>query len=682
MGCAALALVAAGTEAWGQAAPPNIAAAAAKAPEIPSGSIEMTDAVLGANAALTPAPVISSDAFAARPDFSGPRLSPLGTRFAARQTVLGEEYLCVYTMDGSKPVRLFGLPAQMDVINYFWVGNDKVLVDLAKTVPWFDGDARQTRLVAIDLVTGKMQTLGNAKQMGLKGDDVLWSDPAGKTILLAYQGTIYDYPGVFRIDLDTNKATRVVAPMTDIWDWYADTSGVVRYGYGWPDDHHWQMVYRKDAAQKFAVVAKGSDKDDDDKAVFDRDRAFNISAGTDEGYVFGVGTQSGVTGIYRYNFATHTMGDLVFEAAGVDIVEATTSEDGKSMFSAFYTDSRDRRKWFDPALAELQAGFDKAVNGALGEREVWIASRSRDNEMMIVQVLASNDPGRYYVYQAASGKLTPLTKPRDQLKPSSLAVSRYVHYTARDGTEIPAYVTLPRGRAAKGLPLIVLPHGGPYDVRDHGDYDPDVQFLANRGYVVLQPQYRGSGAYGKAFDEKGSAQWGRAMQDDIDDGLDWLAKRGIVDPGRACIVGISYGGYAAIWGATRNPERWRCAVSLAGISDLPRQLKYQLNSFSNRKAREKWRLKVQGDAAFDLKTVSGLYAIDRLKVPVMLAHGDKDQTVPIVQSRAYAAALKAAGKTHEYFELAKEGHGISTASNGKIWYDRLDAFLARHNPAK
>jgi dipeptidyl aminopeptidase/acylaminoacyl peptidase len=164
--------------------------------------------------------------------------------------------------------------------------------------------------------------------------------------------------------------------------------------------------------------------------------------------------------------------------------------------------------------------------------------------------------------------------------------------------------------------------------------------------------------------------------------MDWLVKQGIVDPKRVCMVGGSYGGYAALWAATRNPERYRCAVSLAGVSDLGQQLKYQLNSFGDRQAREKWRQKVQGAATFDLKSVSPINNIDRLKVPVMLVHGDKDQTVPQKQSKRYADALKTAGKTYEYYSLPGEGHGLSTVANAQLWYDKLDAFLAKYNPAE
>lgn len=638
--------------------------------------------LLGRNAALKAPPKLPASAFAAMPDFRNIALSPSGHRFAARVVRDGLEYIGIFRLDGAEKPWLIQVPKRMDFQRLFWAGNDRLMVSLGQTIPWDTDEALTTRMVLADLVTRTTTVIGkNFKEMGLRGDDVLWIDPEGKTALIALQRTIYEYPGVYRFDLATNRGTQVVAPMTDIWDWYADKAGVVRYGYGWVDSHHWQMVYRKDPSEKFRVVTRGTDKDDDAASVA-RDKSIAIAAGSNTGFAYGRDEATGRTAIFRYDFAAHKLGERVFAAPDNDVSYAETDESGQTLRVAYYTDSRDRVKWFEPLLAELQTQFENAVRGSLGEREVWISSRNRDSSIMLVQILGSNDPGQYYIWQEANGKLAPLTERVAGLKPADLAITHYVSYPARDGKTIPAYLTLPPGRAAKGLPLIIMPHGGPYDLRDVGDYDSDVQFLVNRGYAVLQPQFRGSGSYGQAFSESGDAQWGRAMQDDIDDGMDWLTKPGLADPARTCIVGSSYGGYAALWGATRNPERYRCAVSFAGISDMARNLKYQLNSFGNRQAREKWRKRVQGDPTFDLASISPLQQIDRLKIPVMLVHGSDDQTVPPKQSRIYAEALKAAGKPHEYYEIPDEGHGFSSPANAQLWYDRLDAFLQKHNPAE
>jgi dipeptidyl aminopeptidase/acylaminoacyl peptidase len=327
---------------------------------------------------------------------------------------------------------------------------------------------------------------------------------------------------------------------------------------------------------------------------------------------------------------------------------------------------------------ETQDLIDKAVGG----RHVSIVSRSRDHSVMIVQLGASNDPGRFYIYRPDTGVMNMFARVNEKLASRDLTPTRYVSYTARDGLKIPAYLTLPAAKEPRNLPLIILPHGGPYDVRDDGTYDPEVQFLANRGYAVLQPEYRGSGGFGQPFYQKGEGQWGRAMQDDLDDGMDWLVKEGTVDPKRVCLVGASYGGYAALWGATRNPERYRCAASFAGISDLPRQLKFQIDFKISKRYRKDWRQQVQGEDTFDLKTVSPLFTLNKLKVPILLFHGDDDQRVPYKQSRLYAEALKVAGKDVEFVTLKGEGHSFSTSANMQLWLDRLDAFLAKYNPGE
>ena len=256
-----------------------------------------------------------------------------------------------------------------------------------------------------------------------------------------------------------------------------------------------------------------------------------------------------------------------------------------------------------------------------------------------------------------------------------------VRYAARDGLPIPGYLTLPPGREAKGLPLVVMPHGGPH-ARDAWDFHPWVQFFANRGYAVLQPNFRGSTGYGKAFIERGYGQWGRAMQDDVDDGVDWLVKSGRVDPKRVCVVGASYGGYAALWGAIRNPERYRCAISVAGVTDLRGMLRHDRRSFSAPRYYREWEVKVRGTEKIDFDAVSPLAQAARLKIPVLIAHGDKDDNVPPDQGRRMVEALKRAG--HPALESVfypAEGHSFEQRGTKEDLFRRMEGFLAKHNPA-
>jgi dipeptidyl aminopeptidase/acylaminoacyl peptidase len=228
----------------------------------------------------------------------------------------------------------------------------------------------------------------------------------------------------------------------------------------------------------------------------------------------------------------------------------------------------------------------------------------------------------------------------------------------------------------------MLPHGGPYDVRDALSYDDEVQLLANRGYAVLQPNFRGSGGYGEAFDDLGKGEIGRRMQDDLDDAVDWAAGEGLVDPQRVCLVGASYGGYAALWGVIRNPDRYRCAASFAGVTEWDKQLAYDADFFS-RKGRREWRERVRGDdRKFDLDSVSPTRQAAQLHRPVLLVHGKKDTNVPFSQFEMMRNAMNRAHvEDAEFVVLEDSGHGFDTAEDEQTWYDALLAFLAEHNPA-
>jgi dipeptidyl aminopeptidase/acylaminoacyl peptidase len=255
-----------------------------------------------------------------------------------------------------------------------------------------------------------------------------------------------------------------------------------------------------------------------------------------------------------------------------------------------------------------------------------------------------------------------------------------IEYHARDGLKLHAYLTLPRGRDPKHLPLILMPHGGPF-ARDHWQYDPLVQFLANRGYAVFQPEFRGSTGYGKDFVAKGYGEWGRKMQDDLDDGVDALVASGQVDAKRVCVVGSSYGGYAAMWGAVRSPNRYRCAASMAGVSDLPALLKHDKQLFSATRYYKEWRTPVGGEGKADLRGVSPLSFAGEIKVPLLLGHGEQDENVPPQQTHAMVDALNKAGAPVTSVFYKDSGHGFDSSADLEDWLKRLESFLAKYNPA-
>lgn len=592
-------------------------------------------------------------------------LSPRGDRLLALKPIGAKVKVVVIDLAGGKSIGV-PLPEDWDFVEYEWAGDQRVLIRLGRTMPFGLGEAFVTRLVLLDLPTESTHMLGD-QDLGPRGGDILYVDPKGEWMLAAMQTTVFDYPSVYRIDLATRQRHLVERSIDSVWDWYADSSGVVRYGIG-EHTKTWFMVYRGTATDKFTRIPGARLE----KGDLDRVR---INPGSDEGFVLS-NENTGRFALHHFNFATQALGPVVYQNDTYDIDDYDLDATGTAVESVTYRDDRAHTAWMEPLLRSYQHRLEHQFPG----KQVRYFSCSRDRSRFLVWIGADDDPGAYHLYVPGAGRLQSLLQVNPALQGQPLARTRYVHYPARDGLEIPAYLTLPPGREPKGLPLVILPHGGPYDVRDELDFSAEVQFLANRGYVVLQPNYRGSGGYGKPFYQRGEGQWGRAMQDDLDDGMDWLAKEGIVDPHRVCVSGSSYGGYAALWAATRNPERYRCAASYAGVSDVERQLKYQVGHLRNR-YRKDWQNTVQGSGDFDLGTISPLQQVARLKVPVLVGHGEDDQRVPPKQSSLYVAALKKAGKTFEYYGYPGEGHGLYDEAHRTDWLERLDAFLAKYNPA-
>ncbi len=334
--------------------------------------------------------------------------------------------------------------------------------------------------------------------------------------------------------------------------------------------------------------------------------------------------------------------------------------------------------WFDPRWASLQAGVDAAlperINHLQGDKDGRI----------LVSSYGDVDPGRWYVLDTRTGKLRGLAVAMPAIQPTDMRPMQAMRYASRDGLSIPAYLTTPAGSDGKPAPTVVLIHGGP-NVRDRWAWDEEVQMLAKAGYVVFQPQFRGSSGFGRRFEEAGYRQWGRAMQDDITDGVKALVERKITDPARVCIYGASYGGYAAMWGAIKTPELYQCGVSFAGVSDLAEQLSGSIWDDSTVVSREISRDRV-GDPDKDrsaLDEVSPIKHVSRVRIPLLIAHGAVDRRVLPSQSKSMVNALQQAGRSVDWLPLEDEGHTLTWVRSRVRYYTTVLNFLDRHiGPAR
>jgi dipeptidyl aminopeptidase/acylaminoacyl peptidase len=602
--------------------------------------------------------VPSAADFAAPPTLADPILSPDGAHLAVRALDSGKPRLLI--LDAARPdftARPVVLPAGQSVESFRWAGRGRLILNLA--------DSRGSRLFALDIATSGLTPLSQRARG--ESAEILHIDPAGRFLLLSNAGA-KGSPAVDRIDLATGEAVRVVAPQEHISAWYADTAGVVRAGVGYDGDKRW-LLYRASGDQAFARTRRR----DSDDGHLEIDQIVPVQ-GSDRGYAV-AGSGDGRYALYRYDFTGDRIGELVYQHPTVDIDGFQTDQSG-NLLGVILTDDQEEIVWLDPAIKSLQGRIDAALPGTVNR----IASMSDDRARLLIWSSAPNDPGAWYLYDSVSGQATLLARPRGALTGKRLSPVTPVRYAARDGLEIRGYLTLPVGREAKGLPLIVMPHGGPF-ARDDMRYDSWVQYLASRGYAVLQPNFRGSTGFGRAFVERGDGEWGRGMQDDIDDGVRWLVGQGIADGGRVCIMGASFGGYAAMWASVRNPDMYRCAISFAGISDIAGQLRYDKPGFESGRSFKGWQARIRGARGFELESISPLAQVSRFRVPILIAHGEADDNVPVIQSIQLHLALDKLGRPNEFVTYPGEGHGLDNPANEADFLTRVGAFLDKYNPS-
>ncbi len=620
------------------------------------------------SAALSAAAPLPVESLAALPGLTDPTLSPDGFRVAAQATVGGQSKIAVWDLRHREaPPRLIS-HTNYDLRWLRWAGASRLLIGVRTTARYSGIDLPVSRIIALDTsASGVWSVRMLDAGRGFVGDNVIHVDPEGRFVLVNSQPTWDQYPAVYRVDLATGESRQVQGPRTGVWSWFADTDGVVRLGidYG---ERRIRMFYRERADAELRRLE--TLRLPEDEGVVDQVRFVGINRG--------IILTNGVTGrfaVYGYDFASDTRGDAIFEHPTADVTSVLVGRDGE-VDGITYEDDQPRIHWVDPDYRRLQATIDRALPGKLNR----VVDSSSDEQRLMIWSSAADDPGTYYVYDRQAQRIEPFMSPYDDLVDRRFAPVRPISFRGRDGTAIAGYLTLPLDREARGLPMVLMPHGGPF-ARDSWRFDPWVQFLASRGYAVLQVNFRGSTGYGRAFVERGHGQLGSGMIDDMEDGVDWVVGQGIADARRVCIVGASYGGYAALWAPIRKPERYRCAVSFAGISDLGAMVRYDGRRFTATRYARAWRRQIRGGEEADLGAISPIRQVARISAPLLIAHGERDTNVPPSQSRNLIRALGLRSFAVESVFYPEAGHGFSRPQDSADFLRRLEAFLARHNPS-
>ncbi|HEY1605286.1 MAG TPA: alpha/beta fold hydrolase [Allosphingosinicella sp.] len=649
--------------------------------------------VPSAAAAATPAAVkrapdsiIPISFFAQRPFMAAPRISPDGTKIVVRMSHDKIGYLGVLdlTKPGSPPdffikTTEFREVGDRTVTAYRWVGNDNVVVTMESRENIFGQMADISRLAAYNIKTKKLTPLAWDHATG-RASTILHIDHDHGKILLqrdsnAYGSELQQTPEVVSVDVATGQYDIVQRPNPVVGQWIADGKGVIRAAAGMDSRNGKQrLMYRSGPDEQLHTVENSAD------ATFTDANIVPVMFLDEPDMAIASSNKDNYRRLYKVNMKTLTLGPVVFEKPGYDVEGGifTNWADNK-LIGVQVAETGDRDYWFDADWKIIQQNMDEQF----GAGNAHIVSRDRKDEKLIFFVGKPSQPGGYYLYDTSSGNLALIGWVYPDLGDSELNPMSTIVYTARDGLKIPAVVTMPRHRIGeKNLPVVVLVHGGPFGIRQEEEFGafPWQQALAEQGYVVIEPNYRGSGGYGKDFVLKGRAPdgYGVKMQDDLNDAVAWFAQQGIVDPKRACIMGWSYGGYAAARGAQRDPNLWRCAISGAGIYDFPTFRASDQDRLGDFNARFQ-------ATSNDLEGISPARHVDAKWSPILIVYGLRDQRIPIEQPHTLVSRLKGAGKHEDvdfrYIEQKEGTHNLPYEDVAAQWLDESNKWLTRWNPA-
>jgi len=616
--------------------------------------------------------------FAKRPKYSAVQFSPDGERFAALQDFEGRANLTVGDLKASKLTRITSFKTY-DVRSYQWISNSRLVLSLYDSKKGL-AEGRGGGFFAINADGSEVKELAptfencgtnkSCRQVGF-----VRRIPGSEDEIIAVaneRDTQVD--DLYRLNTKTGKKVLLTERVPGrVSKWVLDAQGVPRAAVTNPratlKDEFW---FRDSAEAPWRKISSvdGVATRRMEPAAFDTDGSLmvfsNLDSDTFKLYAFDAkGGKPGAL-ILSHPLADLNTGRVIYSPNDFKPVGLSIDSDKPEV------------AWFDDKYAKLQALLDASLpKGNVNQFRIL------DSGKVVVTSWSDRDPGQYLLYDPQKKQLEEVLRPQDWIQPDKMSPMTVVRYTARDGLEIPAYLSLPAGKPAKNLPLVAMIHGGPYGARDDWGFEPDVQFLANRGYAVLQPNFRGSGGFGFRLFTAGVKQWGQAMQDDITDGVRYLAAQGIVDPTRVCILGGSYGGYATLMGLTKDPDLYKCGIAEAAVSDIfwLGELGYSDTNQIDSAGSEAFLDEMVGDPKTDqamMKKYSPRLHADQIKAPLMIVHAVRDQRVPFKHAEGMRDAMRAAGKDVEWVVYPDEAHGFAKFENRVDRYNKIEAFLKKN----
>jgi dipeptidyl aminopeptidase/acylaminoacyl peptidase len=615
------------------------------------------------------------EAFGSMPAESEAVLSPDGHWLAWLDRKEPKPRVIMFDVPGRKVHRILAVPERVKLRSIVWQDNETLMISLSETSESKVSDevsSEYFRIIAHDVSggDGRMLPMNPMAEYGPNKHDAM----------LAYLEQVR-----------TLKPHTVIMstahPCRCLWEVDSRTGmgSIVRHGNAltaaWVVDRNGRAMAREDwdwHRHAYRLFALGAEESDKPREILRKDDSEHPRLGglLADGTAVVVIAANGRA--HRAAWALPLDGSpakLIAEEPDADITNVYTDQHTGAIVGVWVSGSVAKVHWIDSSFQHRQEVLQRSFPG----RDVEMYGSTLDGTKTLASVESPSSPPVYYLVDFAAHRADIVAEEYPALSGIALGDVKEISYKARDGTAIPAYLTTPAAKPTTPMPLVVLPHGGP-QARDYMNFDWLPQFLASRGYAVLQPQFRGSTGFGDAFREAGYRQWGGLMQDDVTDGVRAMIEQGIADPHRVCIVGASYGGYAALAGAAFTPDLYSCAVSISGVTDLPALMRETVPIYGGTlsTALSTWKAQIGAPNDSNLAAKSPINAVKSIKIPVLIIYGTGDGVVPNEQSERMARALKNAGKNVTVAVLAGEDHWLSTTDARVRVLKELDAFLGKN----
>ncbi len=611
----------------------------------------------------TTAPVeikeIALEDFFKNPEMSSFQISPDGKYYSYLAPYEKRMNLHVRSIESNETIRITE-QLDRDIAGYFWA-NDNRLVYLKD-----DNGDENFYIVAVDANGENLIALTKEEGVRTQIIDNLENDKEHMIVGLNKRNPQVFDP--YRLNINTGEMTMIAENPGNITGWMTDHDGKLRVAMT-SDGVSTSILYRETEDMDFAPVLTTNFKNtlSPQFFTFDNKKLYASSnLGRDK------------AAIVVFDPSTGKEEEVLFEDPEYDVTGLSYSEKEKKLIAASYTGVKHRYHFFDEEYKSMHAQLEKEFPGL----EIYVTSTTDAEDKFIIRTYGDKSLGEYYLYDRATKEISDIGDPSPWIDESMMASMHPITYKSRDGLTIHGYLTLPAGvemADAKNLPVVVNPHGGPW-ARDTWGFNPEIQFLANRGYAVLQMNFRGSVGYGREFWEASFREWGKKMQDDITDGVNYLVEKGIADKDRVAIYGGSYGGYATLAGLAFSPDVYACGIDYVGVSNLftfmgtippywePfKQMMYEMVGDPTNPA-----------DSLMLREASPVFHVDKIQAPLYIAQGAMDPRVNKDESDQMVEAMRERGVEVEYLVKDNEGHGFRNEENKFEFYRAMESFLAKH----